>query len=237
MFNSKKVANQITEIKDWCTKGIPEIIAKNPSVKEYFQQGRLCLNLLLIETMIGAEISVDTGKNAKGDYKVKFNRCLPTVAEMAEISNIMADFVKNVEGPFLSKFAAPSGNDDDMAIPPNDASTIRLERVNAKSLKDLIFNGGNDAMTNRMLNAVDCIQLAGIGCELRKKTIRNRVLIAGGIALVVTGGIIVGMNVYKAHKEKCDGDDADAPVVDLDSGDMPELDMTDSADAPVVEID
>ena len=61
----------------------------------------------------------------------------------------------------------------------------------------------------------------------------------GGIALVVTGGTIVGVNMYKKHKDKDAADTGTdgAPEVDLDSGDLPEVNMDDSGDAPVVTID
>ena len=191
MFNSnKKMENQISEIRNWATQGIPALIASKPGldVKGYFQEGRLCLNLLLIETLIGAEITADTGKNAKGDYKIKFNRRLPTATELAEISEIVAKFIKDVEKPFLDQFTT---------------------------------------------------QLAGVGEQLRKRTIRNRVLIVGGIALVVTGGTIIGVNMYKKHKDKdaADANTDGAPEVDLDSSDLPEVNMDDSGDAPVVTID
>ena len=238
MFNSnKKMENQISEIRNWATQGIPALIASKPGldVKGYFQEGRLCLNLLLIETLIGAEITADTGKNAKGDYKIKFNRRLPTATELAEISEIVAKFIKDVEKPFLDQFTTTDPGDMNI---PDDVSTIRLEKINAKSMKELIF-GGAGPVTNRMLNAIDCIQLAGVGEQLRKRTIRNRVLIVGGIALVVTGGTIVGVNMYKKHKDKVAADTGTdgAPEVDLDSGDLPEVNMDDSGDAPVVTID
>lgn len=233
MFNdNKKMEKQISDIREWATKGIPELIAANPNMddKTYFQRGRLCLNLLLIETLIGAEITVDSGKNAKGDYKIKFNRRLPTATELATICGIVSKFIKNVEGPFTSKFT-----DDPMGIPEDD-SEIELEKINAKSMKDLVFGSG---LINRMINSVNCVQLASIGDQLRKKTIRDRVLIVGGIALVITGGTIVGINMYKKHKEKEAGEaNTDgAPDVDLESGDMPEINMDDEADAPVVAIE
>ena len=48
MFNdNKKMEKQISDIREWATKGIPELIAANPNMddKTYFQRGRLCLNL------------------------------------------------------------------------------------------------------------------------------------------------------------------------------------------------
>lgn len=233
MFKSNHVNNQISQIRAWATKGIPELIEKNPGMddKEYFQKGRLCLNLLLIETLIGAEFTQSDGKNGKGDYKLKFNHRLPSKSDVADISAIMGEFIKNVENPFMEQFGA-ADEDSNMGIP---TASLRLEKVNTKSMKDLIFGSG--CTTNRMINAIDCVQLAAVGEQLRKKTIRNRVLIVGGIALVITGGTAVGMNLYKKHKDKADDAGDDTPVVDIDADDMPEVNLDDSGDMPVVTID
>ncbi|MCM1220116.1 MAG: hypothetical protein NC548_37060 [Lachnospiraceae bacterium] len=240
MGSKKNLENKIAEIKKWTTTDIPALI-NHPDcdAKMYFQKGRLVLNLMLIEALIGAEIKKDEGKKAKGDYVIKFNRHLPTASELGEIVDIVDTFVTEVETPFLDRIA-PMQSGDDMGIPQK--SNIRLEKLNKKSMYDLIFNGGNDAMTNRMINTVDCVQLAGIGEQLRKKTIRNRVLIVGGVALVITGAGMVGYNMYKKKHEgnnENSGDVNDGPMVDIGGDDMPDVNIGDDStgDAPVVTIE
>jgi len=238
-LNTKKMDTQIAEIKKWATEGIPAIIAdQNVDLKTYFQKGRLVLNLMLIEALTGAEISRVEGGKANGDYKIKFNRRLPKPNELAQIAGIVDKFIAEIENPFIARFTV--ADPENMDIPVGEGgSSIRLEKINKKAMKELIFGGGADAMTNRMINAIDCVTLAGIGADLKKKIIRNRVLIVGGIAMVITAGGVIGYNVYKKkNSDGCDNAPVDEPAVEIGGDDMPEVNVDDTTgDAPVVTID
>lgn len=233
---SKFVQEQVKEIERLTTIVIPDIIkVESADQADNYNDARMQLNKVIIQACIGGEFK----QNKKGNNSIAFTKKLPSVKELAEIVNMMDVFMKTTELPYLKEMTTISDNEDDIEIPseieygPVGSGIIEIENINSKKLRNYIFGkDGNEAIMKYILNTSDIIQLVSIGKDLRKKRNRNMMLMIGGIALVVTGG--VAFAVYKNNKSKdgCDGiDDIDVGDVDVDDIDA------DIDEAPVVEIE
>lgn len=233
---SKFVQEQVKEIKRITTEVIPNIISiESEAQLENYNDARMQLNKVIIQACIGGEFK----QNKKGDNHITFTKKLPSKKELAEIVNIIDVFMKTTELPYLKDMSEFTDDADDIEIPneieygPIGSGIIEIEKINNKKLTNYIFGkDGNEAIMKYILNTSDIIQLASIGEDLRKKRNRNMMLLIGGVALVLAGG--VAFAVYKNNKNKnsCDAiDDIDIGEVDID-------DIDDDIDeAPVVEID
>lgn len=241
---SKKKTSRIESIRKITTVDIPALMNGDQVDPNQYMMKRLELNMSVIQFLIGGDFT--EAKDGK-EWKIKFNHKLPSRSDLAEIARIMEDFVANVEGPFMAAVqrAATGNNGDDMAIPQaslEPATHIglpKIEKINAKKLKNYIFGyDGKPAMSRLMLNAADCLEIAVMGEELRKKTNRNRMLIAGGIALLITGGVVAAVCIHKKNKKDEDrlDDLCECGDVNISDSDMPDVEI-DADDAPVVSIE
>lgn len=238
-----KVKERIELIRTIAEKEIPSYLKSNNSIiVEEYRSKRVELNKQLIQVLIGGKF-VQSEKT--GEWKVKFNESLPTRSELAEVMKIMEDFVKNVEGPVMDAIIAAATADDGMEIPPREEDNFglpKIEKINTKKVREYILGGaGNDPLYNIMIGVADCMEIAALGEDLRKHQNMNKMLIAGGIVLILTGAA-VAMWVSSNNKkdgEVEDGDCDDLLVeVDMDSDEFPVVDI-DSAtdDCPVVTLD
>lgn len=239
---SKNIEKRIGEVRDMALMQIPAILGTNPVNPEDFRNKRIDMNIAVIQILIGADF--DRPKDGK-EWKVKFCHKLPSRAELAQIVQIMDVFAKTVEAPFMVALANSSSVKDgeDMGIPPKESDIInavsglpRIEKINSKKMKSYIFGyDDHEAMAKLMLNAADCMEIAAMGEDLRKKTNRNRMFIVGGIALLITGGTVAAVCI---RNKKKDGDiiDMDDMDVDIDGDDSIDVGIDDD-DAPVVTID
>lgn len=240
-----KKKNRIESIRKITTVEIPALMNGGQVDANQYMMKRLELNMSVIQFLIGGDFT-----EAKGgkEWKIKFNHKLPSRSDLAEVARIMDDFVANVEAPFMAavqRAATGGDNADDMSIPVNAAlepahvGLPKIEKINSKKLKNYIFGyDGKPAMSRLMLNAADCLEIAVMGEELRKKVNRNRMLIAGGIALLITGGAVAAVCIHKRNKkseEELD-DLIECGDVNINDSDMPTAEI-DADDAPVVSID
>lgn len=243
---SKKKTSRIESIRKITTVDIPALMNGDQVDPNQYMVKRLELNMSVIQLLIGGDFT--EAKDGK-EWKIKFNHKLPSRSELAEIARIMEDFVANVETPFMAavqRAASGATGNDDMSIPPQAAldptariGLPKIEKINAKKLKNYIFGyDGKPAMSRLMLNAADCLEIAVMGEDLRKKTNRNRMLIAGGIALLLTGGVAAAVCIHKKNKkDEARLDDlCECGDVSINDSDMPDVEI-DADDAPVVSID
>lgn len=245
-MGKKKMSSKIEAIKKITTVDIPALMQGEQVDPNQYMVKRLELNMNVIQLLIGGEFT--EGKDSK-EWKIKFGSKLPSRSDLAEIARIMEDFVTNVEAPFMDavrRAASGAANNDDMSIPPQATldpnarvGLPKIEKINAKKLKNYIFGyDGKPAMSRLMLNAADCLEIAVMGEELRKKTNRNKMLIAGGIALLITGGVVAAVCIHKKSKkaEKELDDLCECGDINVDDADIPVAEI-DANDAPVVSID
>lgn len=241
-----KKESRIEGIRKITTQDIPAIMKGGQVDANQYMMKRLELNMSVIQFLIGGDFT-----EAKGgkEWKIKFNHKLPSRSDLAEIARIMEDFVINVEAPFMEAVqcaAAGGGEDDDMSIPINatleptaHVGLPKIEKINTKKLKNYIFGyDGKPAISRLMLNAADCLEIAVMGEELRKKVNRNRMMIVGGIALLITGGAVAAVCIHKKNKKAEEELDEliDCGDVSISDSDMPVAEI-DADDAPVVSID
>lgn len=245
----KFVEERINNIRTLATKDIPAIVKGETVDCQVYNEARCVLNNHLIQALIGGEFV----ENKKGPehHNIRFCHALPTRQELSEIVQIMDIFTKTVEMPFMEELYA-SDDPDDMNIPPRNSNLShafagsginKIEHITAKNLKNYVFGyDGQVALIEIMLSAADCMQIAAMGEDLRKRTNRNKMLIIGGIALVVTGGIAAGM--YISSKKDRDGEVPEIEDNTIDNIDDIGVDVDDvtgveinSDDAPVVTID
>ena len=235
-MSKAEVKDMINEIKNWALKAVPEKIAKeNLTEQKYFNDCRLVLNIMVIQALTGAEY--DPSKVGKdGKYKVSFNGALPTTSEVAEIAEIIDAYIETVEDNFLSSV---STSPDDMSINaiPDGSPSIKLNnKVNKKNLTNIIFGyDGQQAICKMLIDSADVIRIAALGEELRKKRNRNRILIIGGITLLVAAGAGAGYYFYNKNHNDNDAIDTDADVNVDEIPDDPDVRIDD--ETPIVEID
>lgn len=241
---SKKKTSRIESIRKITTVDIPTLMNGDQVDPNQYMMKRLELNMSVIQFLIGGDFT--EAKDGK-EWKIKFNHKLPSRSDLAEIARIMEDFVTNVESPFMAAVQRAAGGNtgDDMSIPQASLEPAahvglpKIEKINAKKLKNYIFGyDGKPAMSRLMLNAADCLEIAVMGEELRKKTNRNRMLIAGGIALLITGGVVAAVCIHKKSKKDEDrlDDLCECGDVSINDSDLPDVEI-DADDAPVVSIE
>lgn len=257
LFTKKDtVANNIEAIK----KIIDDIdkMTDNPSLSEddYLMNGRIVLNMAIIQTLLGAEFA-EPKKEGKG-YSLKFNGKLPNRTELAEIVQILNDFIGEVENPFLDDlYSVEAGVDpqeDDMGITDDDYDPVfstmnnipTVEKWDKKKLRDYIFGyDGKSAMSKAMLTGMDCIHLAAIGEEMKKKNETKKMLIIGGVVIAIAAGAVTLAVINNKRKKKAEEntfiDEMDDIGVDMDGVDIDDDELTevadDTDDAPVVEME
>ena len=197
----------IAEIKNFTQVTFPALIAaQSAGISEsmYFEK-RVQLNSLIVQALIGAEMKA----TKKGDFKLHFNKKLPTEAEVYEIASLLDDFISKYE----------TSADDDSAI-PHIGLTVP-EKTRQKDLKAMVLNG---QLLNTYFNGIDCVAIAAMGEDARKR--RNiKLAIIIGSSIAVAAGVTIG-GVIWYNKTHDDGDDIDGitDIPDVESEDVPILD-------------
>lgn len=233
MKQTKYINGQMTSI----TNLIAEIttMTQQDCDEAAYNQKRVALNQLLIETLAGCEIS----DNKKGETTVKFNKTLPDMMTTAKIAAIIDTFVGEVENPYLLKI---SGADpESMEIPVTvPGGVTEIEKPTNKALKGAILEG-IDAWYRKPLDGKDCYMISAIGDAARKDANLKKALIISGVILVVAAGT-AGYYFYTKNKkeevvEAQPVDDAeDVPVVEIDE-DMPDDEVCTDSDVDDVNVE
>ena len=205
----------IAQIKALALTEIPAWLKEQKTVneKDYIVK-RIQLNTLVVQALTGCEIK----PNKKGEYKVHFNKALPTQTQVHEIAQIMDVYVNNYES-----FSAD--DDDDMEIPHTPIAII--EKCSNKKLRGSIL--GSSSITNEFIDGIDCIAIAAMGEEARR---RRNIMLASviiGSTILVAGGVTVGIIFYNKKKA--------AKEVDGIDFDNTEFEETGDDEAPVVELE
>lgn len=214
---------ELETIKKLATQEIPALIATGCDENMYNAK-RAELNAHVIQLCVGGEIVELKGKK-EGQQTFKFNKALPTKAQVAECSAIINTYIGMVENPFLMNLAHDDG-DDDMSIQTGDvyaANVIAMEKPKNKDLKANILGTECIPYYQMKLSGLDVITLAAIGEEARKRANFQKTLIIGGIIvlLAVAGGVCY---YFYTKKDECCEDcdcDIDQEDIDLDPDDAP----------------
>lgn len=212
-------------------------LVQNGCTEEVYNQNRVKLNQLLIETLAGCEI----GSNKKGETTVNFNKPIPNKMQVAEIALLIDGFVGAIENPFLMKLAG--ADKDNMEIPVRVPGGVdKIEKPNNKAVKAAAINGA-DAWYRKALDGKDCYMIAAIGEQARKDANTKKILIIGGVVVVVAAAGAVGCYFYNKKKEEeavaevqveTQATD-DVPVVEVPVEDIPVEESTINDDEPVMQ--
>lgn len=229
-FTTEKIAAIQTTIATIGT------LVNSGCTEEVYNQNRVQLNQLLIETLAGCEI----GANKKGEPTVKFNKPMPDKMQIAEIALLIDGFVGAVENPFLMQLAG--ADKDNMEIPVRVPGGVdKMEKANNKAVKAAAIEGAN-AWYRKALDGKDCYMIAAIGEQARKDANIKTVLIIGGVVVTVAAVGAVGYYIYNKKKEEKveeiqveEPATDDVPVVDVDVEDVPEEESDVTDDEPVIE--
>ena len=195
-----------TEIPAW----INTQTADNFDEKKY-REYRTELNTLVVQALTGSELK----KTKKGDFKLHFNKALPTQAQVHEISCIMQTFADAYE--------KTCNDDSDVALPCTRLGII--EKCSNKKLKNAIM--GPAGILDEFIDGLDCVAIAAMGADARK---RRNVMLASiivGSTVLVAGGVTCGIVFY--NKKKNGSNDAD--------GEFDEIDIAETDETPQVELD
>lgn len=244
-MSKNNVTNRIAEIKRIALQELPAIMANetDPLIEVKVHEARQVLNLTIIQTVLGAEII-----NGKKDDKIKlrFINKLPSVSQLSEITAIVSEYTDKYEAPFYAKNQVVSEADDTIDIPEEGQAVaavypklMDIDKISKKKVKEELFVNG---AASTFLDANAVLLIASWGEQLRKKQNRNIALIAGGVTLLITAGVVTAVIIGR-KKSNCSCDGAGDNIDDIIDGiddviDDPETaDTIDPDDAPVVELD
>ena len=233
MAKVKYVEERINEIRKLTMDQIPNAINSGiDDIQRYFVEYRIPLNITIIEAVFGIVVKDDEKKK----NKLHFNQKRATTEELSVITHLLNDFIQMVENPFFEGFMT-ADDDDDMGI-PNDvrcsASLPTLEKVNNAKIHEYIFSADN-AVTKMTISGSDIIELAAVAEKIKRVKTRNAMLLIGGIALVVTGGVIATVAITRSRQKK-----SEMEAVELDeipTVDMDEIPTVDMDEIPVVNLE
>lgn len=221
---SRKVKQQITDIKETALTKIPGICKHDPdmSYHKYMSDCRIPLNMMVVGTLIGGEFKL----NKKDQLTIKFKAPLPNAEEIAEIIAIMNTYITSVENVYLtSADAADVDDEDDMAIQVDQNVELNTS-VNKRSFVELLSD--KNPIINELLTEMDLINIAAMGAAVRRKERIKKAIIIGGITILVAGA--TGIIVAKTSKSRREADMIEDPVDDDLQIDISDDDLIDATD-------
>lgn len=214
------------------------------------------INRLLVEICLGAEFE----KKKDGAWTVKMCHKLPDRHQLADVSELLGSYIQQYERPLLDAFVSHGLMDRNgnvvnsqnpvaaagMEIPPNGGTSTGvaagpmsrrvtfIDDVSHKKIRDAAIGGGEfSGYLNMYLQVSDLVVMTANASRMRKKDRKKRMLIAGGIAIVVAAGVGVAAFLYCKHKKKSNEEMVDDLVTSAEDMCM---DVSDTGvdDAPVV---
>lgn len=204
--------NYFTEMKvamNDTIRSIEKSVDRGISFSDYMVN-RTALNVLIVNAVTGSELTV-TGSEAK----CKFNKRLPSFAQVGEIVDILDTFIEECENPFLVSVEEmiiekrEAENDkDDMGIPVKPKHVVDfssyyrgvplIKHPSNKELKK-IFSGGRNFI-NGLIKPHDIYVLYHIGKQARSNANFKKGVIIGGI-LTVVACTAAGVVMFKKKKD------------------------------------
>lgn len=215
---------------------------ERPDSKEY-TQARRELNCRLLEVLFGATIGTNSKDPNKGE--IAFNRPMPSIRDLTTILAEFEEFYHNVEYPRIlgthGYQEVDPESDDIPGLMMAEAIIPQYDKIKISALKkDLVGDVSCHPIIDSLICPSDIMKIASIGEAARKVIIRNRVIVIGGITLAVVGAAVATGLIVHNHKKKNNDTDQDADTIEIDSGDIPSVDMDDedgNDDIPSVDID
>lgn len=202
-----------------------------------YQAARLKINFILISAIFGMEI------DPNGKKKIRQNHPVASMEELAQIVNILSEFQENTERRFLiaANRAASGEGDENMDIPVRlmRPDLPELKKFNAKEVQNYILgteDGTGSCLSKVFITPAHVVELAAIAKKVKKYNQTKMMLLIGGIALVIVGGTIAAIAIYKhKHSAAADLDEAVEAAGDIDV-DSIDIDLGDGGDVPSVEL-
>ena len=190
------------------------------------------MNIAVIEALTGSEYK----QSKKGVAKFHFSKAMPHMEDVAQIAQIMDDYVSKVE---LSQAVANGAAEDDgdMSI-PQVVSISKIPpfqgKITNKTLNEYLLSP--TGVLNMVLDSAAVTQLAAFGDAARRDAnIKTGIAVGVGAAAGATAAGI-GYAVYKHNKNTAVADTDEDTLPEEDVPELPEPDVSDD-DAPVVTID
>jgi len=214
---SKYVTKGIEDLR----KTVEELVLKMASWNgEYdeceYNDMRNEFNIQLLTCLIGAELRPK--KNAPGEYKLKGLKKLPTMTERIVIRDLHRLYTEEVELVYITESKGPRIE----IIDPKSGKPIKnnvemLDKINNKTFVAFIA----DILKEKVKLTEDDVTLISAMAEtLRKKNIRNYILLFSGITIVIVAGMILlamsssGEEGYRAPSTDSVGDGGnDDPII------------------------
>lgn len=197
---SKFTVKKIEEIK----ANVEELraILSNDVKMSQFTEKRVELNINIIQALLGAEVVIP--KNTAKSAKLKFRHRLPNVSEVAEICDILATYITDVEETFLSALQNMKQAADDMTIP---AGIIKfqpvelIEKPTNKKLSEMALNGnGGVAFSQIALTPMDIMNISKMAYEARSRENKKIIMLSAGV--VVTVAVAASLYFFVLKKDK-----------------------------------
>lgn len=270
---SKKFNEKLNNLKQTLTVAATAIGSNTQLTPQvYSDTHRREINKQLCELALGAEFK----SKKDGKWSVNLKGKQPDGHQLAEVCELLQDYIVRFEEPLLAAFISNGMMDEygnpivqtptpavaaGMEIPPEQPVTpgvpaaapvaapqqpnmiagpcnrrvAFIDKVNKKKLNEAVIgNGLNTGYMTMFLQPSDIVIMADNGRQLRKKSRKTMMLIAGGIVIAVAAGVAIAMYVHSKKKNKADAAaeltaSLEEMTVDLESGGM-----MDGDDAPVV---
>lgn len=196
------------------------------TVEQYKQQFRIPINFKMLEIILGAEFT-DSGK--KGQMKVKYNDTRCTINDLDRVVKVLSDFINHSESRFLDSFVVQQGGMDIPNYNWYDSVVLLDGKLSKKDMRNTIFGyEGKIPVCQMFLTELDIMTIAANAEILRKKMLRNEILLAVGITLVVAAAAAGTVYYVKSKKDE----EAEGLCIDVDPDLGPGI--AEIEDAPVV---
>lgn len=208
----EKENSMVGVLNELCTNTLPskiQAMAQSGQLNRmnYMAIIRHSLNNALIELTFGCQID-------KGDSKtkIKFNKPLPTIADIQRASSILAMYMGQYENSLMQRFTEaeaaaginPQGVPMNMNILPEDMSGAKrvfmVQKVDNKHLKEMLKQPG--VLGSDILTPADILQLSAMGAEARKKHNTKVAIIVGTTIIIVGAATVAGVIIYQKKKEE-----------------------------------
>lgn len=206
--------DQLAIINKMAFQEIPAILAEKDPDNDEYVTARTTMNNHIIQALAGCEII----KTKKGVFKVKFNKPLATKDQVAKICAVVEKY-NQIERK------AVETEDDDMEIPA--IGIPEVEKCNNKKLSNMILGNECNSIAREFLTPTDCVKIAALGEEARKRANIKKVIIIGGSVIVLAGAATAAVMIIKKKDDSEDFEELEeidaAPIEDPD--DVPEVEL------------
>ncbi len=168
---------------------------------DYKRNYRGPINMKMLEILLGAEFT--PGRNSS-ELKVKYNDTRCSISDLDRVVKALSAFVNEAEVPFLRTFQDSSGMSVDINKEFYNDVVIMDSKMSKKEMRNALFGyAGKNPICEMYLRELDIITIAANAEDLRKRMLRNEILIIAGVTLV-TVAAATGVAIYMKNKKEED---------------------------------